>query len=169
MLIFLNLLKLILGLAVMGLCTFLIFIFTLVLLFSLIGWPLLPVLAVVYMQTMNSIWRWAWTFATVPLGVSYSGDEPQMEASRQESTRRAAKRGDTEAQINLAEMYASGYGEIENYVAAYAWYSVAAGNDHKLAVQKLAELKADLTPDELAAGDKLAASLLSQINANKAY
>jgi len=62
---------------------------------------------------------------------------------------------------------ASHYGETKNYVAVYAWYSVATATDNILTGQKLATLKADLTLDDLAVGKKIAAELPRQINVRR--
>ena len=56
----------------------------------------------------------------------------------------------------------------EDYVEAYAWWSVAATNGDERAKKNLPEAKADLTPEQLAAAEHRATELTEQINANKA-
>ena len=61
-----------------------------------------------------------------------------------------------------------GEGVPENYVEAYAWWSVAATNGDEFAKRVLPKGKAKLTPEQLVTAQKRAAELLEQINANEA-
>ena len=102
-------------------------------------------------------------------------EEPQPEAdsagdneptSDFEASQKAAEQGHAWAQNNLGLMCDFGYGVTQDYVEAYAWYSVAAATGHGHAKKSLA--KATLTPDQIIAAQKRAAELTEQINANKA-
>ena len=53
---------------------------------------------------------------------------------------KAAEQGDTKAQLNLAEMYASGDGVPENFVLAYKWANLASARGR----DKAKELKNDI-------------------------
>ena len=82
--------------------------------------------------------------------------------------RKAAEQGHVKAQYNLGTMYVEGHGVPDNDVEAYAWFSVAATNGQEDLMGWLPEVKAKLTPEQLAAAEKRAAELTEQINANKA-
>ena len=66
----------------------------------------------------------------------------------------AAESGEAKAQGNLANLYATGSGVPRDLVQAYKWFSVSllSGGGSAVAVQ---EIKGDLTPAEIAQGDKL--------------
>ena len=82
--------------------------------------------------------------------------------------REAARQGHANSQFNLAVMYAKGEGVPQDDAESYAWLSVAATNGQENAKNVLPKVKADLTPDQLAAARKRATELTEQINANKA-
>ena len=82
--------------------------------------------------------------------------------------RKAAEQGHAHGQHTLGGMYHRGEGVPKDDVEAYAWYSVAATNGDEYAKKALPEAKAKLTPEQLTEGQKRAAELTEQINANKA-
>ena len=85
--------------------------------------------------------------------------------------RKAGEQGLAIAQLNLGFIYSNGEGIPEDYVEAYAWWSIAATNainGSKDAKERLEQLKAEFTPDQLVAAEKRIEELTEQINANKA-
>jgi TPR repeat protein len=73
--------------------------------------------------------------------------------------RRAARRGDPVAQMNLGEMYARGAGVARDRVWALAWFDLAAAQGRTWAARQRDRLAAELTPDERAAARRLADEL----------
>ena len=75
-----------------------------------------------------------------------------------------AEAGDAEAQFNLGLMYAYGRGVPQNYVTAYMWLTLAMSrpdledSDLEIVVQTRDQVAAQLTPDELAEGQRLASA-----------
>ena len=72
--------------------------------------------------------------------------------------RRAAEQGNPEAQHNMAAMYFDGRGIPQDYVQAYAWFSVAAANGVEISPPERDKTAKRLTPEQLAKGQELAAS-----------
>jgi TPR repeat protein len=79
--------------------------------------------------------------------------------------RRAAMQGEFHAQCDLAEGYEYGMGTTKDLVEAYAWYSVSATKDPKLAGPGLLRIGGQLKPEELAQARKRAMALLQEIKA----
>ena len=105
----------------------------------------------------------------------YDGDGvPQDYAEAMKWYRKAAEQGHAYAQNQLGAMYNDGDGVPKDDVEAYAWLSLSVAQtngdeDMKEELGKgLPELKAALTPEQLAAAEKRIEELTEQINANKA-
>ena len=86
-------------------------------------------------------------------------------SSEPDSFRKAAEQKHVNAQYNLGYI---GESVPQDYVEAYAWYSVAATNGDEVAKEGLPLVKAELTREQLTAAQRRAAELYKQINANKA-
>ena len=105
------------------------------------------------------------------LGVAYRDGKgvPKNVLEAVKWYRKAAEQGLARAQHYLA----SEYNRIGDYVEAYAWLLIAAANGDRIVGRELAkralpELEPALDHIELHCGEKRAAELLEQINANKA-
>jgi hypothetical protein len=72
-------------------------------------------------------------------------------------TREAAEQGIAKAQTNLGLMYANGEGVLEDYVQAYAWWSIAATQGREIAKKNKGILKKQMTREQIAKGQELAA------------
>ena len=74
--------------------------------------------------------------------------------------RKAAEQGHTDAQVNLAAMYATGEGVRRDYVQAHKWMSVAASNARGQDAEKDRKgrdaVAEKMTPDQLAEAQQLA-------------
>ncbi len=71
--------------------------------------------------------------------------------------RLAAEQGDASAQYNLGGMYAEGRGFPQNNISAYVWWSVAAAQGEVIARQNRDTLGKNVTPEQLARGQDIAA------------
>ena len=92
----------------------------------------------------------------------FNGDGvPANEALAAKGFRRAAARGNAIAQNRLARLYASGRGLPKNKVEAAAWHMVAAAQG--LSDTWLDDVLKDLTPDERARAERLAAERLNPL------
>ena len=69
--------------------------------------------------------------------------------------RKAAKQGDTDAQLNLGLKYAKGEGVPENKVKAYVWWSLAAAQGHEKAKRNKGIVKKKMTREQIAEAQKL--------------
>ena len=77
--------------------------------------------------------------------------------------RLAAEQGDEVGQYNLGQRYTSGEGVLQNYNEAYIWFSLADFNGYELAQEPLAQMKARLSPAQLAEAQEQATKRLKQI------
>ena len=75
--------------------------------------------------------------------------------------RKAADQDHLEAQCNLAIAYAKGAGVPKDLVQAYAWWSVARIKPE--ARQDLEAAKKQMSPEQIASGEKLGAELAAKI------
>ena len=82
--------------------------------------------------------------------------------------RKAANQGDALAQWFLGSMYEWGTGVPKDYVAAYAWYSLAAYNGAESGAKNRDLLAKEMTPEQIAKSQELSKELLKKIEANKA-
>ena len=74
--------------------------------------------------------------------------------------RAAALQGHVSGQLNLGDFYASGTGLKRDLVYAHAWLSLAARQNHTWAVDRLAQVAALMTANEIADAERLAKTLL---------
>jgi TPR repeat protein len=63
--------------------------------------------------------------------------------------RAAALQGHVSGQLNLGDMYATGTGVERNLIYAYGWLSLASKQGHSWAKDRLAEVAAKMTEDEI--------------------
>ena len=70
--------------------------------------------------------------------------------------RRAADQGDTFAQNNLGVMYATGQAVPQDYVQAYAWFSVSLALDNDVSAKNRDKVAALMTPSQIAEAGKIA-------------
>ena len=81
--------------------------------------------------------------------------------------RRAAEQGYADAQFNLGVMCHTGDALPKDYVAAYAWYSLAAFDGDEIGAESRDEVAKQMTPEQIAEANKLFNELLKKIEANK--
>jgi TPR repeat protein len=103
--------------------------------------------------------------AQTNLGVMYENgrDVPKDEAKAFEWYQKAAAQGVAQAQYNVGVMYAKGQGVPKDDVQAYAWCELATAQGHTNAATLRDLLEAELTPDQLAAAEKLSSELLAKM------
>ena len=108
--------------------------------------------------------------AQCQLGYMYVNGEGVLEneAEAVKWFRKAAEQGHSQSQCSLGVMYQYGRGVPQSDIEAYAWFSLSTTNGYEDAEQFLSEVKAELTPEQLAAAQRRATELFEQINANKA-
>ena len=75
--------------------------------------------------------------------------------------RRAAVQGDKVAQWSLGTMYQLGFGTTSNDVKAYLWYSLSAAQGDPDAQDLKSDLAEDMTPEQIAKAERLAAACLA--------
>lgn len=80
--------------------------------------------------------------------------------------RRASMQGECHAQCDLAEGYEHGMGVTQDLVEAYAWYSVSATRDPKLAGPGLLRIAGQLKTEELAQARKRGLALIREMKAS---
>src|SRR3990172_8939848 len=78
-----------------------------------------------------------------------------------EQTRQAAEQGNADAQLEMGILYEFGFNMPKNNVTALAWYLRAAEQGDALAVKRRDLLKSRMTPDEIAATQKLSSELVA--------
>jgi TPR repeat protein len=93
------------------------------------------------------------------LGFMYDNGEgvPENDAEAVKWYRKAADQGRSGAQYNLGLMYADGRGVPENSIRAYVWWSMAKTQGYADAATNLDILKPQMTPQQIADGQALAA------------
>ncbi|MDB4809753.1 sel1 repeat family protein [bacterium] len=92
---------------------------------------------------------------------------PEDDAEALRLYRLAAEQGVAKAQHNLGVMYAKGEGVPQDYVEAYAWFSVAAAGGYADAANNRDVVAGDLTPEQLSQGQKRATELFEKISGGK--
>ena len=99
------------------------------------------------------------------LGLMYSNGEgvPNNDAEAVQWYRRAAEQGDGRAQVHLGLMYAQGKGVPQDPVQTYAWWSLAAAQGLQEALKNKAIIRAAMTPAQIAAAQRLRATLCAKI------
>ncbi len=73
----------------------------------------------------------------------------------------AAAAGDGRAMLALGRLYVQGLGVIQNYIEAHKWFNLAASRGEMEALSERDALAAQMTPEQVAAAQELAASWLS--------
>jgi len=73
----------------------------------------------------------------------------------------AADAGDGRAMLALGRLYVQGLGVIQNYVEAHKWFNLAASRGEMEALSERDTLAAQMTPQQVATAQELAASWLS--------
>ncbi len=68
----------------------------------------------------------------------------------------SARSGDSRSQRRLGFMYAAGQGVRQDVARAYMWFKIAAHAGDQSAERSLEQLAADMTPDIITRGEKLA-------------
>ena len=93
------------------------------------------------------------------LGIRYDTGRgiPENDAEAVKWYRKAAEQGYANAQSNLGAMYYNGEGIPENHVGAYVWWSMAKTQGHKGAKGNLEILKPQMTKQQIAEAQSLAA------------
>ena len=109
------------------------------------------------------------TRITVNFNSGLSSDERISIAEDQDikKLRRAAEQGDARAQYTLGDMYAKGEGVLEDYVQAYAWTILAVAQGHERAIKAKDLLRKEMTAEQVAEAQKLAAELQKRIPSSK--
>ena len=69
--------------------------------------------------------------------------------------KRAAERGSGVAQLNLGRMYRNGVGTTRDQAQAYKWFTLAAQNGFVDGIASRNVMAESMTPDEIAAGERL--------------
>jgi hypothetical protein len=82
---------------------------------------------------------------------------PENDAEAVNWFRKAADQGHALAQYNLGSRYANGEGVPENSIRAYVWWSMAKTQGHTDATENLEILKPQMTKQQIADGQALAA------------
>ena len=98
-------------------------------------------------------------YAQFNLGVMYDNGMgvPENDAEAVKWYRKAADQGDAGGQYNLGVMYFGGDGVPENNIRAYVWWSMAKTQGHTFATENLEMLKPQMTKQQIAEGQALAA------------
>lgn len=76
--------------------------------------------------------------------------------------RKAAEHGIPQAQYKLGYLYSKGQGLPKDLEYAYAWYRVGATRNHQKSINSIAEVKTQLTDEELNEAEKLSLDLIQQ-------
>ena len=80
--------------------------------------------------------------------------------------KKAAEQGDTKAQLNLGEMYASGEGVPENFILAYKWSNLAAARGIEKAKNLKKEIRKRMTPSQIAEAQHLSLEWEKKLKGN---
>ncbi len=67
-----------------------------------------------------------------------------------------AEQGDADAQFSLGYMYDNGWGVLQNYATAYAWYNIAASNGDEKAAKNRNIIAKSMTAEQLNEAQALA-------------
>ncbi|MFH2060475.1 MAG: tetratricopeptide repeat-containing serine protease family protein [Pseudomonadota bacterium] len=77
---------------------------------------------------------------------------------------KAAEQGNASAQYFIGAMHANGKGVTQNYKIAYVWWSLSAAQGSKKAIENRNMVAENLTPQQLAEAQELAAKMQYQID-----
>ena len=89
-------------------------------------------------------------------------------AAQTPQARLAAAEGDAGIQNDLGVMYERGQGVPENYVEAYAWFIIAAAGGNEIAAANKENIRQQMLPIQVAAGQERARILQAQLAALRA-
>ncbi len=81
---------------------------------------------------------------------------------------RAAMKGNTAAQFNLAALFFGGDGVPKDFVQAHVWWNISGANGDKVAKLKLATLEPQMTPEQKAQAMTAAREIFARIQKIKA-
>jgi TPR repeat protein len=95
------------------------------------------------------------------LSLFATGLASAVEDASLEKMRQTAEQGNVDAQLEMGILYEFGFNMPKNNVTALAWYLRAAENGNALAVRRSEVLKAQMTPDEVGAAQKLSRELVT--------
>jgi cell division septation protein DedD len=92
---------------------------------------------------------------------------PGPRQARELPDRLSAYHGNADAQNNLGLLYRDGHGVEPNPVVSYAWFSLAAARDNKVAERNLRRLADVMLADKILEGQQLASEYLEWITATR--
>ena len=103
------------------------------------------------------------------LGVMYDygsgAGVPQDSKETVKWYRRAAEQGNAGAQYGLGLAYREGRGVPQDFVQAYAWFNISAGNGHQAAAEARLVLLNEMTPAQIEAGQRFAREYAAKFGA----
>lgn len=70
--------------------------------------------------------------------------------------RKAAEQGNTYAQSHLGAMYREGKGVLQDKLLAHMWFSVALSDEDESESDEVADLEAEMTPEEITEAESMA-------------
>ena len=94
------------------------------------------------------------------LGFEYELKQDLKEAAKW--YRKAAEQGIADAQFRLGVAYANGEGVLEDTLAAYAWYNIAAANGDDSAKGLKDIITKEMTPEQIAEAQKLSREIIAK-------
>ena len=115
----------------------------------------------------SSVWLLAFALWTAVLAPCQAQAAPSAEdAKKFEAYKVKAELGDTQAQYNLGNCYATGKGVLKDQLEAYAYWSLAAASKDPKARRSLATLEAEMTMSVRLLGQQRAKELQKDIEDN---
>lgn len=116
---------------------------------------------------LPSLWLLAFVLGTAVLAPCQAQAAPSAEdAKKFEAYKAKAELGDTQAQYNLGNCYATGKGVLKDQLEAYAYWSLAAASKDLKARRSLAALEAEMTMSVRLLGQQRAKELQKEIEDN---
>ncbi len=108
-------------------------------------------------QIMRRLFIIALTLMCCTFGVFSVPGQGRAETSLEDISKieQAAKQGDAEAQLHLGVMYYLGKGVPQDYVRAYMWLNLAAGQGVTMAVEERDALAKLLSPSQIEEGQRM--------------
>ena len=108
-------------------------------------------------------WVWLVSFSLLlSLPAQIPAQPTDADRQRFEETKIKAQRGEGKAQLNLGVMYYEGEGVDRDYVQAYKWFSLAAGQGTEAAKKNMGLLEARLTGEQIAEAQRLAREFIAR-------
>jgi len=115
----------------------------------------------------SSVWLLAFALWTAVLAPCQAQAAPSAEdAKKFEAYKVKAELGDTQAQYNLGNCYATGKGVLKDQLEAYAYWALAAASKDPKARRSLATLEAEMTMSVRLLGQQRAKELQKDIEDN---